>query len=72
MPKSESTFPFQYITIVETWQSFETPAPLLEEIDMCVLCLYNVRQGFFKEFYSQQFLFEAFSDLIRIFDSVQP
>ncbi len=33
-PESESTFPFQYNIVFETYQSLE-PAPLLEEIDMC-------------------------------------
>ncbi len=41
-PKSESTFPFQYI-IFQTYQSLESLAPLLGEID--IICVTNFFVG---------------------------
>ncbi len=41
-------------------------APFLEEIDLCA------HRFFLYEIYSQQLLFEAFFDVIRIFGSIRP
>ncbi len=62
---SESTFPFQYIVIFETWQSLE-PDSSIPRGDKRVR-----RLSFCRKFNSQQLLFDAFFDIIRIFGSIQ-
>ncbi len=52
-----------YLKHINLWSPL---APLLEEIDMCVHYL------FCRKFNAQQLLFEAFSDIIGNFGSLEP
>ncbi len=51
----------------QKWQSRQSPiAPLWGEIEVCAHWLFCM------EFNAQQLLFEAFLDIMHIFDSVEP
>ncbi len=62
--KNESTFPFQYNIIFETYLS-NPLAPLLGEIVTCTHSLFCTK------FNSKQFLFQPFFDKMYIFGSVE-
>ncbi len=65
-PQTESTFPFQYNIICETYQSLEPLAPFQEKVDMCaywLLCM---------EFNAQQLLYRTFPHTIHIFGPIEP
>ncbi len=65
-PYSESTSPFQYIIIFQTYQSLELPGSTpggdrhMRPLTFC------------RKFHSQRLLFEAFLDIIGIFGNVDP
>ncbi len=64
-PKSESNFPFLHFIRFQTYWSLETLAPLVGEIDICaprLLCM---------KFNSEQLLFDAFFDIMRIFGNIK-
>ncbi len=63
-PQSESNFPFLYIIRFQMYSSLEPSSSTLGEI--CI------RRLFCTKFNSDQLLFEAFSDVMRIFGSIEP
>ncbi len=65
-PENESTFPFQYNIIFETYQSFKSPISIPggdRHVTPLLFC---------KKFNAQILLFKTFSDIIGNFRSVQP
>ncbi len=64
-PYSESTFPFKFTIIFQRWQSLEPLVSLLWKIDICVHWVFCTKLN------SEQILFEAFLDIMRIFGSIR-
>ncbi len=65
-PQTESTFPFQYNIIFETYQSLEPPTSTLDggiHLHPALFCM---------EFKTERLLFEPFLDIMRIFGSIEP